>query len=341
MKRKKLLSVIMAGLLLVCVCGGCAKGGGEDYPYPTLAPDWSNWADGSMPGSYGGGINLWKSNDSDESDRTEAVIKNVMLDREVTTKDGSLEVFLDYSFTVEEYKGDETMNAVIIVTVNDEICDFTLNGQKSENGLLITEKPMGAELTEALWVEDCSLVKGENELAVHMAVYFPSGHSFASSISRTFVSEVERNSGVDYGYDVSKLTGSEIVTSDGKDEREINHWLGTTRDFTYEKLSFDSTKRCITVAVDSDIKMSFPNKRGETGAVARQAMVLVLKNGQPMGVWDGKMIGELDLGKADLCVTLPITMEKKAEEYAHLTFVFFDEKYDVGTFVTEGLFQFQ
>lgn len=341
MKRKKLLSVIMAGLLLVCVCGGCAKGGGEDYPYPTLAPDWSNWADGSMPGAYGGWLNLWKSNDRNEKNFTDIVAKNVMLDGKVITKDGALDVFLNYSFTVGEYKGEETMNAVIVVTVNDEICDFTLNGQKSENGLLVTEKSMGEEHTEKLSIKDCGLFKGDNELAVHMAVYFPSGHTTATSISRTFVSEVERNSGVDYGYDVSKLTGSEIVTSDGKDEREINHWLGTTRDFTYEKLSFDSTKRCITVAADSDIKMSFPNKRGETGAVARQAMVLVLKNGQPMGVWDGKMIGELDLGKADLCVTLPITMEKKAEEYAHLTFVFFDEKYDVGTFVTEGLFQFQ
>ncbi len=338
--KKRILGVVMLlSMLLMCGAGACS-GGGDDYPYPTLAPDWSNWADGSMPGSYGGGINLWKSNDSDESDRTEAVIKNVMLDREVTTKDGSLEVFLDYSFTVGEYKGDETMNAVIIVTVNDEICDFTLNGQKSENGLLITEKPMGAELTEALWVEDCSLVKGENELAVHMAVYFPSGHSFASSISRIFVSEVEQTSDADYGYDVRKLSESEVVTSEGKDDREIRSLLGKTPDFLYEKLSFDSSKRCMTVATDSEILMSFPNKKEEE-SVARKVFVLVLKNGQPIGAWDGERIGSLVLGEEDLNVTLPITIEKKTEEYAHLTFIFFDEEYDIGTFVTERLFQFQ
>lgn len=332
--------VMLLSVLLMCGVGACS-GGGDDYPYPTLAPDWSNWADGSMPGGYGGGINLWKSNVKGNMNRTEEVVKNVMLDRAVTTKDGTLDVFLNYSFTEGEYEGEKTMNAVVLVTVNDELCDFTLGGQKSENGLLIAEKPMGAKLTEALSVEDCNLVKGDNELAVHAVVYYPSGHASAASISRIFVSEVEQTCSTDYGYDVRELSGSEVVTSEGKDDREIRQWLGKTTDFLYEKLSFDSSKRCMTVAKDSEIKMSFPNTRGETGAVARQATVLVLENGQPIGAWDGEKIGSLVLGKEDMNVTLPITIEKKAEEYAHLTFVFFDMEYDTGTFVTERLFRFQ
>ncbi len=332
--------VMLLSVLLMCGVGACS-GGGDDYPYPTLAPDWSNWADGSMPGGYGGGINLWKSNVKGNMNRTEEVVKNVMLDRAVTTKDGTLDVFLNYSFTEGEYEGEKTMNAVVLVTVNDELCDFTLGGQKSENGLLIAEKPMGAELTEALSVEDCNLVKGDNELAVHAVVYYPSGHASAASISRIFVSEVEQTCSTDYGYDVRELSGSEVVTSEGKDDREIRRWLGKTQDFLYEKISFEEAKRCTAVATDSEIKMSFSNTRGETGAVARQATVLVLENGQPIGAWDGEKIGSLVLGKEDLNVTLPITIEKKAEEYAHLTFVFFDMEYDTGTFVTERLFQFQ
>lgn len=339
MKRKRLCSVIIMSMLLVCFGGACS-GGGDKYPFPTLAPDWSNWADGSMPGGYGGGMNLWKSNDRD-SNRTEEIVKNVMSDREVTTKDGTLDVFLNYSFTEGEYQGKETMKTVMLVTVNDEICDFTLDGQKSENGLLITEKPMGAELTEALSVEDCDLVKGDNELAVHVAVYYPSGHTSAASISRIFVSEVEQTCGVDYGCDVRELNGCEVVTSEGKDDREIRHWLGKTTDFLYEKLSFDSSKRCMTVTTGSEIEMSFPNQRGDKEPTARQAIVLVLKNGQPIGAWDGEIIGSLVLGEEDLNVTLPITIEKKAGDYAHLTFVFFDTGNDGGTFVTERLFQFE
>ncbi len=341
--KKRILSVVMlVAMLLMCGAGACSgEAGGEQYPFPTLAPDWSNWADGSMPGGYGGGINLWKSNVKGNMNRTEEVVKNVMLDRAVTTKDGTLNVFLNYSFTEGEYEGEKTMNTVVLVTINDEICDFTLGGQKSENGLLMTEKPMGVELTDALSVEDCSLVKGDNELAVHMAVYYPSGHASAASISRIFVSEVEQTCSTDYGYDVRELSGSEVVTSDGKDDREVRHWLGKTQDFLYEKISFEEAKRCMNVATDSEIKMSFPNVRGETGAVARQAMVLVLKNGQPIGAWDGNTIGSLVLGEADLNVTLPITTEKQAEDYAHLTFVFFDETYDGGTFIAERLFRFQ
>ena len=340
--KKKLLGVVMVlAMLFMCGLGACSEGGGDDYPFPTLAPDWSNWADGSMPGGYGGGINLWKSSGEDCAGSAEEVGKHIMLDGEVLADDGVLDVFLKYSFTEGEYDGEKTMNTVVLVTVNDEICDFVLGGKRSENGLLITEKPMDINLSEALTVEDCSLVKGENELAVHVAVYFPSGHSFASSVSRIFVSEVEKECSTNYGCEVGTLSGSEVVTSEGKDYREIRHWLGKTGDFLYEKISFDESKRCMTVGTDSAIKMSFPNTRGETGAVARQAIVLVLRNGQPVGVWDGETIGCLSLGEEDLNVTLPLTIEKKVGEYAHLSFVFFDGEEDMGTFVTERLFYFQ
>lgn len=342
MKRKRISVAIILCMLFVCGSGACSKGeGGEKNAFPTLAPDWSNWADGSMPGSFGGGINLWKSAGGDSTNSVEEIGKNVMLDGEVVTKDGTLEVYLNYFFDIEKPQRKAMMNTVVLVTVNDEVCDFTLDGQKSENGLLLAEKPLGAELTEALLVEDSRLVKGDNELAVHMAVYYPNGHASAASVSRIFVSEIERESSVSYDCDVRTLDGSEVVTSDGKDDREIRHLLGMSSDFLYEQSSFDSSKRCTTVADDSDIKMSFPNQRGKKEAVARQAIVLVLKNGQPIGAWDGETIGSLVLNEADLNVTLPITLKKNAEEYAHLSFVFFDADSDIDTFVAERLFRFQ
>ncbi|MBP3618692.1 MAG: hypothetical protein J6J38_11700 [Lachnospiraceae bacterium] len=341
--KKRILGVVMLlSMLLMCGAGACGKKGGDDYPFPTLAPDWSNWADGSMPGGYGGGIELWKSFGGDEKNSADTVAKNIMSDWEVISKDGTLDVFLNYSFTAGEYKGKKTMNTVVLVTVNDEVCDFTLDGKASENGLLVTEKPMGEELTEALSLKDCSVVEGENELAVHVAVYFPCGHTWAASDSCIFVSESEKESSVNYSADVRTLTGCEVVTSEDKDEREIAHWVGKTEDYLYEKISFDSSKRCMTVGTDSEIKMSFPNqRRSEKEPVARKAFVLALKNGQPIGAWDGETIGSLVLGEEDLNVTLPLTIEKKAGDYAHVSFVLFDGEDDMGTFVTERLFQFQ
>ena len=342
MKKRVLCVAMLLSVLLMCGAGACSgEAGGDKYPYPTLAPDWSNWAEGSMPGAYGGGINLWKSVGGDEMNSVDTVCENVMLDGEVTANDGILDVFLSYSLTEGEYDGEETMNTVVLVTVNDEICDFVLGDKRSENGLLVTEKSMDTDLVEALSVEDCNLVKGDNELAVHVAVYFPSGHSFASSVSRTFVSEVEKESSTNYGIDVRTLAGGEVVTSEGKDDREIRHWLGRTGDFLYEKISFDESKRCMTVATDSEIRMSFPNQRGEEGTVARKTIVLVLRNGQPIGAWDGETVGCLSLGEEDLNVTLPITVEKEAGDYAHLSFVLFDGEDDMGTVVTERLFYFQ
>lgn len=339
--KKKILSVVMLlSMLLMCGAGACS-GGGDDYPFPTLAPDWSNRTSEEMPGAYGGWFNLWKSRGGVGTDWEKKVLSNAMLDREVTTEDGTINVFLNYSFTEDEYKGEKTMKTVILVTVNDEICDFTLDGQMSEKGLLITEKPMGKELTEALSVEKCNLVKGDNELAVYAAVYYPSGFVTATSISRIFVSEVEQTCSADYGYDVRELSGSEVVISEGKDEREIRSWLGKNTEYLCEKISFDSSNRCITAAADSEIKLSFPNQRGDKGAAARKAIALVLKNGQPIGAWDGETIGSLVLSEEDLYITLPITIEKEAEEYTYLTFVFFDTDYDIEAFFVEQLFYFQ
>lgn len=340
--KKRIFGVAMLlSMLLMCGVGACSGREGADYPFPTLAPDWSNRGNEEMPRAYGGWLNLWKSRDEVGRDWDKKVRSNAMLDRSVTTKDGTINVFLNYSFTEDEYQGEKTMKTVILVTVNDEICDFTLDGQASEKGLLITEKPMGKELTEALSVEKCNLVKGDNELAVYAVVYYPSGFVSDTSISRIFVSEVEQTCDADYGYDVRTLSGSEVVTSEGKEDREIRGWLGKTTDFLYEKLSYDSSIRCMTVATDSEIKMSFPNKIGDEKQVARQAIVLVLKDGEPIGAWDGECIGRLKLTDTDLNVTLPITVEKEAGEYAHLTFVFFDTDHDIGAFFTERLFRFQ
>ena len=98
----------------------------------------------------------------------------------------------------------------------------------------------------------------------------------------------------------------------------------------------------MTVGTESEIKMSFPNqRRGEKEPMARKAFVLVLKNGQPVGAWDGETIGSLVLGEEDINVTLPLTIEKKAGDYVHLSFVLFDGDDDMGTFVTERLFYFR
>lgn len=36
----------------------------ETTPFPTLAPDWSNWTDSDVSSSYGGAVNLWDKEDT-------------------------------------------------------------------------------------------------------------------------------------------------------------------------------------------------------------------------------------------------------------------------------------
>ena len=150
----------------------------------------------------------------------------------------------------------------------------------------------------------------------------------------TMLDIIEENN-ICYGAVIQKADGTlETISADIT--------VRKTEDYLYEKISFDSSKRCMTVGTDSEIKMSFPNqRRSEKEPVARKAFVLALKNGQPIGAWDGENIGSLVLGEEDLNVTLPLTIVKKTGDYAHLSFVLFDGEDDMGTFVTERLFYFR
>lgn len=303
----------------------------EATPYPTLAPDWSNWTDSSVSSPFGAAVNLYDKNDAIFGMGT------------VMTGD-TVEAKLGYRLDLDEYREYGEAQTVFIVTVNDAVCEFQLDGKQSEGGALSVNREINQDKMESLLVTDCNLKEGENELAVHMAIFFPQiRHSTVLSISRTFQTETSRVQ------TATGLCGTEneleftMTTSDGMDEREIKAELNKGNQLYYEQISFDSSKRCTTVPRDGDFGFEFRNKNGAAGDIPaqRKLLVLELKDGKLIPMQGDKNFYMCSLTEQELCMKIPMAMKGKQGEYAHMTVVCFDMKNDAGSSCMESLFYFQ
>ncbi len=303
----------------------------ETTPYPTLAPDWSNWADSSVSSPFGAAFNLYDKEDA-------------IFGMETVMAGDMVEAKLVYRLDIDEYKEYGEAQTVVIVTVNDMICEFQLGEKQSEGGALSVKREINQEKMESLLVTDCNLKEGENELAVHMAIYFPQiGHSTVLSISRTFQAETSRVQ------TATGLCGTEneleftVTTSEGMDERAIKAELNKGNKLYYQQLSFDSSKRCTMVPRDGDFGFEFRNKNGAAGDIPaqRELLVLELKDGQLIPMQGDKNFYMCSLTEQELCMKIPMAMKGDPGEYAHMTVVYFDMKNDAGSSCMESLFCFQ
>ena len=339
MKKGCVLGVLILGLIFA----GCSEKkpllseegnvqqSSETTPYPTLAPDWSNWTDSDVSSSYGGAVNLWDKEDTVFGEWT------------VITGD-TVEAKFVYRWDLDQYKEYGEAKTVTIVTVNDNVCEFELNGQPSENGVLSANKVMNQETVESLLITDCTLKEGENKLGIHTAVYFPQiGHVMTSSLIRTFQAENGREQ------TVTELCGTEedlefsITTSEGMDEREIKAELTKGSDYYFQQLSYDSSKRCTTIPQDGELGIELRNTGGSAGVtpVGREVLILVLKNGELILMQGDESVYLCELSEQELCRKIPLTVKGKPGEYAHVAFVYFDLSRDGSTFWNERLFYFQ
>lgn len=303
----------------------------ETTPYPTLAPDWSNWAAGSVSSPFGAAVNLY--------DKNEAIFGIGT----VITGD-TIEAKLGYRLDLDEYKEYGEAQTVVIVTMNDMVCEFQLDGKQSEGGALSVKREINEEKMESLLVTDCNLKEGENELAVHMAVHFPQiGHSSVLSISRTFQAEKSRIQ------TATGLCGTEneleftMTTSEGMDERRIKAEITKGSKLYYEQLSFDSSKRCTTVPCDGDFGFELRNNSGTTGdtPAQREFLVLAMKDGKLIPIQGDKKFYMCSLTEQELCMKIPMELNGEPGEYALISLLLFDMRMDGASICMDSLFYFQ
>lgn len=293
-----------------------------------LLSDWSNWADGSLSYPYGSALNLFADTNG-----------TLMFDGTTQASDGTLSIYTFYALQLDDYPHEGEADMVMLVAVNDVLCEFDLNGEASTNGSLTASRAINTEIMESLTINDCNLVVGENEVSVYIAVYFPQiGHVTINSLSRPFQSATEQAQSHTVTLDVAELSGVTALTTNQIDEQEQYDLMNESSDFVYEQLSFDSSKRCTTIAPDSLTSYHFVNKRFDSVPEQRNSVCLVLHNGNLIPAWNGSQLLEIPFTNEDISIELPVVCEMKDGDYSFMTYVFFDLEDDSGLMYTERLF---
>lgn len=323
-------------LLTVCVMlSGCVQtdklidgesSGNSSASVEELLPDWSNWAD--LRYSPGTAFNLWKDDKGTpmgETSNTKAV-------------DGKLSIYTVFRFDLDNYNHKADANAVMLVAVNDVLCNFTHNGEQSKNGFLKISRPVNVQHTELLTVSDCNMSVGENEITVMCAVYFPTiGWSMADIITRKFQSDIEQKQSETFTFAAEDFSGIEFIKSSEMTETAANSFLSKSSDFTYNRISYDSHKHCSSIAYGSPISFEFINKDQKQKPVTRNAVCLVLKNGELIPAWNGEKLLEISFTDDDLGVRLPVSYELDKGEYAMMSFILFNMTEDKGSEVSHHM----
>lgn len=293
-----------------------------------VSSDWSNWADGSLSYPYGSTLNLLADTNG-----------TLMFDGTTKALDGTLSIYTAYALQLDNYPYEGEADMVMLVAVNDVLCEFNLNGEQSENGSLTVQRPVNTDITESLTINDCNLVVGENEVSVYIAVYFPQiGHVTINSLSRPFQSDTEQTQSHTVTLGVAELSGVTSLTVNQVNEQECNNLMSESSDFIYEQISFDSSKRCTTVAPGGITSYHFVNKRFDSVPEQRNSICLVLHNGKLIPAWNGSELLEIPFTKEDISINLPVVCEMKEGDYSFMTYVFFDLDDDSGLMYSERLF---
>lgn len=293
--------------------------------------DWSNWCDGSLPYSYGSVLNLLAKSDDDGE-------LMPMLDDSNKAVNGVLSVYVDYRLDLDNYPYEGKADMVMLVAVNDVLCNFTLDGKQSTNGRIVTNKTVNQQFTESLIINDCNLVAGENKVSVYIVTYYPQvGHYSTNCISRPFGSDITQTQSQLCTLDISELSGVSKVTADDVEYEQIDVLLGETSDFVYEKVYFDESRLCMTINKNM-IGYKFINKRYDFAPVQRDTVCLVLQNGELVPAWDGKELLSMPLTDEDISINLPISCEMEEGAYSLICFVFIDLEDDAEMTWSERLF---
>ena len=272
-----------------------------------VLPDWSNWMNGGF--SYPGmAVNLFES-----SDPTLPVTDKTHM------PDGKIKIYIGYNIESGEKFNDDAIMTTF-VSVNGELCDFTLDGAASGKGVLVKNTAVNKDIVEELTVSDHSLTVGENEIAVMLAAYFPqTGHSQAIQISRRFISDTEATLS-------DKLTAAERYPEQIKytDSSDSSTLVGSNN-YVFAQLRFESERLCSYVKAGTEIGFHFVNSNeAQDNGVKRDLLFTVLENGRPIKLWNGLEYAAVSAEQEDYALDIPVTVLEAAEKYTHLTVCIFD-----------------
>ena len=226
----------------------------------------------------------------------------------------------------------DVMPSYVMVGINGELYDFTLNGKQSSNGLVQIDIPVGVQYSVPLEISGLNLEAGSGNQFVFVMAPFAEDemlHNMGPFIYDAPLTADQKTSGSSTVSipDQSQIKGLDIETADGKTKDEILFpHNGATRMFDEKDLlkEMDDTSNVLTVKADTQLFLQFPNMNNENGPSRRSGICMALDGGTPLNAWAGSPLLKLSLTENDIFATVPLETAYQAGTEADLWMFYVD-----------------
>lgn len=268
---------------------------------------------------------------------TDADGNPVMADYDnIPVENNTMSLTLFNRIQMKEPPAEGKRHAYMLMGINGQLYDFTVDGKTSTNGILETDIPVNQDVRVPFEIKDLPAQSGDNTFAFYTVL--PEEDSYGiMEYTGTFHADAANE-----GVQPVSLTAEAAIqnietdTADGKTQDEIiNPNGGVIRMFDKDAVqSFDDTTGTCKLKQSTQIYYELVNINDDNGPSNRSGVCLAVFDGKPMNIWNGSPFAAVSMKDNELLKRIPMTADLKPGESGQIGCIYFDLSNETGELKT-------
>lgn len=293
--------------------------GHDSKKYTALKPDWSNYGEvqcnASMALGIGSGI--------DSNGKLLPIKQDTS-----SCKDGKVSFCLKSFFITDNNIILGNYILTLFVTINGEPVDFSIDNEKSKNGILQTVASIGENTALTIELDYINTIKGQNSISVYGVIYVPQiGNYYCLSDTDSFIASnnhLGKNAIYSVDNDITDIIKSSVL---GKDDLEINAIKNSSTGLVEQKYiqSCFQSPKCFEISSRTPLNLTYINSYN--GNLRNfSGFCIVFRNGEAINAWnDSTTLLKIDISEKDISWKIPIKTNLPHNEYSYIAAVLFEQ----------------
>lgn len=249
-------------------------------------------------------------------------------------ENNSLNMTLYSKIQTSDPPEEDTCPAIMLMTVNGQLYDFSIDGKASSNGFLETVLPINKDLRVPLNVKNLPAQKGENDFRFYIiSTQCDSYPPLIRSYYGIFHSSTE-NGGIKPVIlpDESEVKIIQTETTDGKSQNElINPFDKTIYMFDSDAVISTNNEEFSSVLKPStQFYFDLPNINHDLGPSNRNGICLVLFNGKAMNIWNSHPCTSISMTDNEIMKRLLLPVDLKPGDKGQISCIYIDLENETG-----------
>ena len=268
---------------------------------------------------------------------TDADGNPVMVDFDnIPVENNAINLTLSSRIQMKEPPAEGKRHAYMLMGINGQLYDFTVDGKTSSNGILETDIPVNQDAKFPFEVKDIPAQSGDNTFVFYTVL--PEDDSYGiMQYSGTFHADTSNEGMQPVSLTAeSAIQNIETVSADGKTQDEImNPNDGMIRMFDQDAVqSFDDTTGTCKLKQSTQIYYELVNTNDDNGPSNRSGVCLAVFDGKLMNIWNGSPFAAVSMKDNELLKRIPMTSDLKPGESGQIGCIYFDLSNEKGELKT-------